>query len=92
MPPKRYYAVRHINQRVAVLLDDDKQQIAVPLNRLPAGIEKGDLLGVPTDQSGTPSWSDASIDHAERERRSETVVDKPQESNREDSSEPADIK
>ncbi|KPJ96072.1 MAG: hypothetical protein AMS18_01700 [Gemmatimonas sp. SG8_17] len=74
MNPPRYYAVEQINGDVAVLLDDDRRPIAVPLNRLPRSTQQGALLAIPLDLSGTPSWSDARVDVAETRRRMQNVL------------------
>jgi hypothetical protein len=79
MSPRRYYAVEQINGGVAVLLDDDRRPIAVPLNRLPRSTQQGALLTIPLDLFGTPSWSDASVDVAETRRRMQDVAQRPQQ-------------
>jgi hypothetical protein len=72
--PRRYYAVDQISGGVAVLVDDDRRPIAVPLNRLPRSTQQGALLAIPLDRSGTPSWSDATVDVAETRRRTQGVA------------------
>ncbi len=74
MTPRRYYAVEQINGGVAVLLDDDRRPIAVPLSRLPRSTQQGALLAIPVDLFGTPSWSDARVDVAETRRRIQNVA------------------
>ncbi|UCG85681.1 MAG: hypothetical protein JSW71_17390 [Gemmatimonadota bacterium] len=66
---KRYYTVTSINGPTALLVDDDRHQIAVPLTRLPRATSKGCLLLVPLDSAGTPTWSGARIDEDEAKRR-----------------------
>jgi hypothetical protein len=72
--PRRYYAVDQISGGVAVLVDDDRRPIAVPLHRLPRSTQQGALLAIPLDRSGTPSWSDATVDVAETRRRTQGVA------------------
>lgn len=91
MPTKRYFEVDRIRGRVALLLDDDRHQIAVPLHRLPSDTRGGDLLAVPMDQTGTPMWSGSELDPEEADRRSEATVTEPHESGEEDAPEPATI-
>jgi hypothetical protein len=66
---RRYYTVARINGPVALLVDDEKQHIAVPLNRLPRETRGGSLLSVPLDPAGTASWSKAVIDEDEARLR-----------------------
>jgi hypothetical protein len=65
----RYYRVARVAGAVALLLDDEQLQIAVPLVRLPRRTAGGVLLSVPLNAAGTPSWSDAEIDEEEAKRR-----------------------
>jgi hypothetical protein len=66
---RRYYTVARINGPVALLVDDAKQHIAVPLSRLPRGTTDGVVLSVPLDHAGTASWSEAIIDEDEARLR-----------------------
>jgi hypothetical protein len=66
---KRYYTVTGISGPVALLVDDDDQQTAFPMGRLPRGTKGGSLLSVPLNAAGTPSWADAEIDEREAKRR-----------------------
>ena len=91
MPTKRYFEVDRIRGRVALLLGDDRQRIAVPMHRLPSNTQRGDLLAVPLDQTDTPMWSGAIADRAEAKRRTETTVSGQHESHEKDAQEPAVI-
>ena len=66
---RRYYTVAGISGPVALLVDDDGHQIAVPMGRLPRATRGGSVLSVPLNAAGTPSWSDAEIDEGEAKRR-----------------------
>ncbi len=66
---RRYYTVVRISGPVAMLVDDDEHQIAVPMGRLPRATRSGSVLSVPLNAAGTPSWSDAEIDEGEAKRR-----------------------
>jgi len=80
MSTNRYYAVDQLKGRVAVLIDEENHQIAVPLNRLPKNTRQGSRLAVPLDPSGTPNWSDAVIAPADSDRSTETAGAEPQKS------------
>ena len=66
---RRYYTVVRTNGPVALLVDDAKQHIAVPLSRLPRGTADGAVLSVPLDPAGTALWSKAFIDEDEARLR-----------------------
>ena len=80
----RYYRVARVAGAVALLLDDEQLQIAVPLVRLPRRTASGALLLVPLDAAGTPSWSDAEIDEEEMRRRTSEQAGESQDSATED--------
>jgi len=69
MPRRSYYQVHHLAGNVAVLVGDDERHVAIPLSRLPRNTAEGVVLSVPQGQSGTPSWSAATVDIAEARRR-----------------------
>jgi len=64
-----YYAVDRIEGKIAVLVADEGTAVDVPKRRLPNGVREGSVLQVPVGDDGSPDWSSAVLDEAERERR-----------------------
>jgi hypothetical protein len=64
-----FYTVDRIEAAVAVLVGDDGAAIDVPERALPVKVREGVVLRVRLAADGTPDWSSAAIDPAERERR-----------------------
>lgn len=69
MASTRYYSMMNLSGQIALLADEEGRSVALPLTRLPDGMSVGSVLSVPLDNAGTPSWSAASIDRAEEDRR-----------------------
>ena len=68
-----YYAVDRLEGTIAVLVADDLSVLDVPRRALPKGLREGSVLQVPTGPDGSPDWSMAVLDEAERQRRVEQV-------------------
>ena len=64
-----FYSVDRLERAVAVLVGDDGVALDVLTKRLPVKVREGLVLRVRLDADGTPDWSSATIDDAERERR-----------------------
>jgi hypothetical protein len=64
-----FYTVDRIEATVAVLVGDDGAAIDVPERALPVKVREGVVLRVRLAADGTPAWSSAALDSAERERR-----------------------
>ncbi len=64
-----FYTVDRIEAAVAVLVGDDGAAIDVPEEALPVKVREGVVLRVRLAADGTPDWSSAVVDPAERERR-----------------------
>ncbi|HXF96634.1 MAG TPA: DUF3006 domain-containing protein [Gemmatimonadales bacterium] len=62
-----YYVIDRFEGRVAVLVGDHGEALEVPRTDLPKGSREGTVLRL--DAPGTPDWSRAVIDEAERARR-----------------------
>lgn len=71
MPKECYYVVDKIVGGVAILLRDDKQQVAIPISRLPRGVDQGTVLRIYLAEADTPVWSSVEIDESEAKRRLE---------------------
>ncbi|MFQ5703725.1 MAG: DUF3006 domain-containing protein [Gemmatimonadales bacterium] len=71
MPKECYYVVDNIVGGVAILLRDDRQQVSIPISRLPSGVNKGTCLRVYLDEADTPVWPSVEIDESEAKRRLE---------------------
>jgi hypothetical protein len=78
MIKQRRFAVEQIEGAVAVLLDEERHQIVVPLNRLPRSSRNGVLLSVPLDETGTPHWSAAAIEQGGPDRGKHAADEGPQ--------------
>ena len=64
-----HYAVDRMEGKIAVLVADDGTAVDVRRPMLPAGAREGSVLLVPVGSDGSPNWTDAELDEAERERR-----------------------
>ncbi len=64
-----FYSVDRLERAVAVLVGDDGVGLDVLKRTLPVTVREGVVLRVRLDADGTPDWSSATIDDAERERR-----------------------
>ena len=64
-----FYSVDRLERAVAVLVGDDGVGLDVLKRTLPVTVRGGVVLRVRLDADGTPDWSSATIDDAERERR-----------------------
>ena len=64
-----HYAVDRMEGRIAVLVADDGTPVDMPIPMLPAGAREGSVLLVPVGSDGTPNWTAAELDEAERGRR-----------------------
>jgi hypothetical protein len=64
-----FYSVDRLERAVAVLVGDDGVGVDVLKRTLPVTVREGVVLRVRLDADGTPDWSSATIDDAERERR-----------------------
>lgn len=68
-PSTAFYTVDRIEAGIAVLVGDDGVALDVAVRAIPVDVRPGHVLRVPLDPDGTPVWSGATIDPAERERR-----------------------
>ena len=64
-----FYSVDRLERAIAVLVGDDGVGLDVLKRTLPVTVREGVVLRVRLDPDGTPDWSSATIDDAERERR-----------------------
>jgi len=64
-----YYSVDRMENKIAVLVGDDGTQVEVSSQRLPTGAREGSVLQVSVGKDGSPEWSSAVLDEAERGRR-----------------------
>ncbi len=64
-----FYTVDRMEGRIVVLVGDDGVALDVPEETLPVRVREGVVLRVRLGADGTPDWSSATIDPAERERR-----------------------
>ena len=64
-----FYSVDRLERAIAVLVGDDGVGLDVRKRTLPVTVREGVVLRVRLDADGTPDWSSATIDDAERERR-----------------------
>jgi len=64
-----FYSVDRLERAVAVLVGDDGVGLDVLKRTLPVTVREGVVLRVRLDADGTPDWSSATIDDAERDRR-----------------------
>jgi len=64
-----FYSVDRLERAIAVLVGDDGVGLDVLKRTLPVTVREGVVLRVRLDADGTPDWSSATIDDAERERR-----------------------
>jgi DUF3006 family protein len=64
-----HYTVDRMEGKFAVLVGDDGTAVDLPRPMLPTGAREGSVLLVPVDSEGSPDWTCAEIDEAERERR-----------------------
>ncbi len=71
MASEQLYAVDRIQQRTAVLVDDDEHHVLVPMSRLPRELKAGHVLRIPINEAGTPDWGRAWIDEEETRHRKE---------------------
>lgn len=67
--PAAFYTVDRIEGAIAVLVGDDGVGMDVPTQTFPLRLHEGVVLRVRMHAAGTPDWSSAEIDPAERERR-----------------------
>ena len=73
MATEQRYAVDRLVAATAVLIDEHGHAIVIPKNRLGVTLEKGMILFIPVDSSGTPNWYKARVDQeAAEEARKET--------------------
>jgi DUF3006 family protein len=64
-----FYTVDRIERGIAILVGDDGVGLDVRKGILPVPVREGVVLRVRLDAQGSPDWSSATIDDAERERR-----------------------
>jgi hypothetical protein len=64
-----FFTVDRMEGDTAVLVGDDGVALDVPEKSLPVRVREGVVLRVRLGAAGTPDWSSATIDPAERERR-----------------------
>ena len=64
-----HYAIDRMEGKIAVLVADDGTAVDVSRPMLPAGAREGSVLLVPVGGDGSPNWTAAELDEAERERR-----------------------
>jgi hypothetical protein len=64
-----FYTVDRMEGDIAVLVGDDGVELDVPEKTLPVKVREGVVLRVRLAADGTPDWSSATLDPAERERR-----------------------
>lgn len=67
--PAAFYTVDRIEGAIAVLVGDDGVGLDVPARSFPLRLHEGVVLRVRLAADGTPDWSSAAVDQAERERR-----------------------
>ena len=70
MSSTAFYTVDRIEGHIVVLVGDDGGALDVPERALPLRVREGVVLHVRLAADGSPDWSSATIDPAERERRS----------------------
>lgn len=68
-PSSGFYTVDRIEGDIVVLVGDDGAALDVAHQGLPVRAREGLVLRVRLASDGTPEWSSATIDPAERERR-----------------------
>jgi DUF3006 family protein len=74
--PEAFYSVDRLERAVAVLVGDDGVGLDVLKKTLPVKVREGVVLRVRLDVDGTPDWSSATVDDAERERRLQQARDR----------------
>jgi DUF3006 family protein len=74
--PETFYSVDRLEPAVAVLVGDDGVGLDVLKKTLPVKVREGVVLRVRLDVDGTPDWSSATVDDAERERRLQQARDR----------------
>ena len=62
MATEQRYAVDRLDAATAVLIDEHGHTTVIPKNRLGVTLEKGMILFIPVDSSGTPNWYRARVD------------------------------
>jgi hypothetical protein len=81
--PTKFYAVDRIESGVAVMVDDELNELQVNVGQFRAPIKEGTVMKVPDSQNG-PDWSGAIPDEKERERRLSAAQAKLRELQRKD--------
>jgi len=71
MATEQRYTVDRIDAATVVLIAEHGHTTVIPKNRLGVKLEKGMILFIPVDRSGTPNWYKARVDQeaAEEERK-----------------------
>jgi hypothetical protein len=68
-----FFAVDRLPGGSAILIGDDRLTHQVPRADLPPTLEEGSVLAVPLNADGSPRWSGARLDPAERRRRLDSL-------------------